>query len=363
MVKLYKELSSCRPSVTSDAYILNILPLFNETLAVLSSADEILVVNARTLDSTQVSRIAESGKGLTCTAVDEATRLIFSGGTDNLVSVFDIRSGHRAATLPIGKSVTALACRGNDVAVGTELNQYQADLAIWDVRQQRIRWQNNENNDDITDLGFHPSKPHILLSGGDDGLVSLFDTTVQEEDDSLVQAFNHGPIHKAGFVDQSAVYALSSDQNLAIHPIFEHQRETEPCPVLLGDMRRLVSCEYVIDLLHAGDEFIVATGSHSKSQVDLINMKGGIEPDLQNKTVLQNAHGDEIVRTIFIDTANSYIVFTGAEDGYVKAWHPADVPPHQDLGGVQTSIDKKSKPAKHSRPRKRSSVDARYKPY
>ncbi|RMZ76793.1 hypothetical protein DV737_g4631, partial [Chaetothyriales sp. CBS 132003] len=427
MAKLYKELSSCKPSAASDAYILNILPLFNESLAVLSSADEMLIINARTLDSTQVSRIADPGKGLACTAVDETTRLIFCGGTDSLVSVFDIRSGRRAATLTVGKSVTALACRGNDVAVGTELKQHQADLTVcatpgatpgatlgatlgnlamqpltpfWsmtekvqvahshtpphppslaiegsvdgsfmfdlfgrDVRQQKIRWQNNENNDDITALDFHPRNSHILLSGGDDGLVGLFDTTVQEEDDSLVQAFNHGPIHKAGFIDQSAVYALSSDQNLAMHPVFEAQRETEPGPVLLGDMRPLVPCEYVIDLLHAGDEFIVATGSHSKSQVNLVNMKGGFEPDVQNMAVLQNAHGNEIVRTIFIDTANSCTIFTGAEDGHVKAWHPADILPHQDLGCLDTGSEKKPQAAKHSRPRKRSSIDARYKPY
>ena len=125
-----------------------------------------------------------------------------------------------------------------------------------------MRWQNTENHDDITALDFHATKPHILLSGGDDGLVSLFDTTIREEEDSLIQAFNHGPIHKAGFVDQGAVYALSSDQNLSIHPVFDEDRETEPESVQLGDVRPLVPCEYVIDLLHVGNEFILATGSH-----------------------------------------------------------------------------------------------------
>ncbi|RMD40127.1 hypothetical protein DV735_g5006, partial [Chaetothyriales sp. CBS 134920] len=360
MVKLYKELSSCRPSAVSDAYILNILPLFNDTLAVLSSADEILVLNPQVLSSSPPSPIAEPGKGLACCAVDETARLIFAGGTDNLVSVFDIRTGHRSASFPIGKSVTALASRGNDVAVGTELKQHQADLSIWDVRQQKIRWQNNENNDDITALNFHPSKSHILLSGGDDGLVSLFDTAVQEEDDILVQAFNHGPIHKAGFVDHSAIYALSSDQNLAIHPVFEDQRETEPGPVLLGDMRPLVGPSSLSRLL-LYLILSVLSRPRVKSQVDLINMKGGLEPDLQNKTVLQNAHGGEIVRTLYIDTASGNTIFSGGEDGCVKAWHPADVPPQQGLSAANSNIDKKFK--KHSRPGKRNSLDARYTPY
>ena len=131
-----------------------------------------------------------------------------------------------------------------------------------DMRQQKMRWQNPENNDDITALDFNATKPQILLSGGDDGLVSLFDTTIQEEDDSLIQAFNHAPIHKAGFVDQRAIYALGSDQDLSIHPVFDEDRDTEPAPVQLGDVRPLVSCEYVIDLLHVGKEFVLATGSH-----------------------------------------------------------------------------------------------------
>jgi WD40 repeat protein len=131
-----------------------------------------------------------------------------------------------------------------------------------DLRQNKPRWQNSENNDDITAIEFHPEKANILLAGGDDGLVSLFDTNIQEEEDSLVQAFNHGPIHKAGFVDQGAIYALSSDQNLAIHPVYDEGRTTEPEALRVGDLRPLVPCEYVIDLLHVGSDFVVAAGSH-----------------------------------------------------------------------------------------------------
>ena len=61
-----------------------------------------------------------------------------------------------------------------------------------DIRQNRMRWQSSENHDDITALQYHPSDDQILLSGGDDGLVGVFDTTIQDENDSLIQAFDHG---------------------------------------------------------------------------------------------------------------------------------------------------------------------------
>jgi len=70
-----------------------------------------------------------------------------------------------------------------------------------------MRWQSSENNEDITALQHHPSNDRLLLSGGDDGLVSIFDTSIQDENDSLVQAFDHGvlnqqasgPMHRRGF--------------------------------------------------------------------------------------------------------------------------------------------------------------------
>ena len=129
-----------------------------------------------------------------------------------------------------------------------------------------MRWQNAENNDDITALDFHPTRENTILVGGDDGLVSLFDMNVAEEDDSLVQAVNHGPIHKAGFLQSDALFALSSDQNLSLHPIYSPERDQEPEPVLFGDLRPIIPCEYVIDVVRTGLDHAVAAGSHRSAQ-------------------------------------------------------------------------------------------------
>ncbi len=126
----------------------------------------------------------------------------------------------------------------------------------------RRRWQNTEVNDEITALDL--SGP-LLLSGGDDGLVSVFDTRILEEDDSLVQAVNHGPIHKAGFLDtSSSLYALSSDQQLALHSLTldVEDNQTEAPPDQLGDLRPIIPCEYVIDVFGSGSDHVVACGSH-----------------------------------------------------------------------------------------------------
>ena len=131
-----------------------------------------------------------------------------------------------------------------------------------DARTNKQIWQNAENNDEITTVDFHPTRDNIVLSGSDDGLVSLFDTNIAEEEDSLLQVVNHGPIHKAGFLGEKRVFALSSDQNLAIHPVSSADDEADPEPVIFGDLRPLVSCQYVIDVLRSGEEYVVATGSN-----------------------------------------------------------------------------------------------------
>lgn len=133
-----------------------------------------------------------------------------------------------------------------------------------DERKQDIRWQSSGNNDDITALQYHPSNSTLLLSGADDGLVSVFDTSVADEDDSLVQAFDHGgSVHKAGFMSD-AIYALSSDQKLIIKPLNSSaSNDTEDIqPVDFGDLRPIAQCDYLIDVLPNVNQAYVVAGSN-----------------------------------------------------------------------------------------------------
>jgi WD40 repeat protein len=181
-----------------------------------------------------------------------------------------------------------------------------------------MQWTTPENSDDITALDFHPTQDNLLLAGGDDGLVSIFNISISEQDDSLVQAVQHGPINKVGFVHSGKFFALSSDQNLAIHPLFTEDQDTTTAPVLFGDVRPQIPCEYVVDIVKTGVDYAIAAGSHrsppclrilcnilthaaSQSRLDIVNIKDGCSLDLNNKIMLEGAHGEEIVRSIVIN--------------------------------------------------------------
>lgn len=93
--------------------------------------------------------------------------------------------------------------------------------------------------------------------------MSIFDTAVVDQDDSLVQVANHGPIHKAGFLNEKVIYALSSDEQLSLHPVSSNDDSNDPDPVVFGDLREPLQCEYAIDVCPKGLEGYLAVGAHS----------------------------------------------------------------------------------------------------
>ncbi len=113
-------------------------------------------------------------------------------------------------------------------------------------------------------LEFHPTWDSILLSGSTDGLVNIYNTTIPEEDDALYQVINHGSVHHAGFISDQVVYALSHDEAFAFHSLNSPEEDVlEEAPVLLGDVRPLLDCEYAIQAVQGAKGPALAVGNHS----------------------------------------------------------------------------------------------------
>lgn len=100
-----------------------------------------------------------------------------------------------------------------------------------------------------------------MLSGSTDGLVNIYDTTITDEDEALLQVINHGSIHRAGFLSEKAVYALSHDEVFAIHPMTDPDSKDDPSPIQFGDLRQPLSCEYVVQTLAGNQGIFLAAGN------------------------------------------------------------------------------------------------------
>lgn len=113
-----------------------------------------------------------------------------------------------------------------------------------------------------TQLQYHPTRSNILLSGSTDGLVNIYDTTVTDEDEALVQVINHGSVHHAGFLSERTIFALSHDEHFSVYPATDpDDASQEPEPVHFGDVRDPLGCEYVAQLCVGTQGPYIAAGN------------------------------------------------------------------------------------------------------
>lgn len=113
-----------------------------------------------------------------------------------------------------------------------------------------------------TQLQYHPTRSNILLSGSTDGLVNIYDTTVTDEDEALVQVINHGSVHHAGFLSERTIFALSHDEHFSVYPATDpDDASQEPEPVHFGDVRDPLGCEYVAQLCVGAQGPYIAAGN------------------------------------------------------------------------------------------------------
>ncbi|KAK6496707.1 hypothetical protein TWF481_001695 [Arthrobotrys musiformis] len=308
-------------------------------LSVISSDDHIRILDPTTLQiiTTTFNPSDPSFKlhdGITClTSFDGENdpNLLLTAGRDGSAKLWDLRQGislGRAAGVfkrKDGGQVLSLAvCKDRGIAVGTELTGVNAEVVVWDFDGREKMSYVESHNDDITQLSFHPTLP-LLLSGSTDGLINIYNLTIPEEDDALHQVINHGSIHRANFLTQSTIFALSHDEKLSVHKLADEDDSIEPRPVVFGDIREKLGCDYAVDLLLRGEggAGILAVGSHEEGWVDLhslsIDRKGTWALGGEDAVRLVGGHRGEVVRCIYVDMKNE-TVYTGGEDGLVKAW-------------------------------------------
>jgi WD40 repeat protein len=233
-----------------------------------------------------------------------------------------------------------LACSPSTstIAVGTELANHQASILLWDIRGAQPAPKaayHDLHSDDITQLAFHPSpaQAQLLLSGSTDGLVSVHDTSVADEDELTIQTLNlNASIHRAAFIGgaqaqaTSLVGALSHDERFAVYDVGE-ERSSGDAVRDFGDLRAVLGCQYVADVVPKADGTgaILGAGSQDKAMFQLVFLSqtpaGTWELDQESSVGLPGAHSEEIVRAFcFFDEEQT--VFTAGEDGMVKAWRP-----------------------------------------
>ncbi|PYH97274.1 WD40 repeat-like protein [Aspergillus ellipticus CBS 707.79] len=355
--------SSSSLSLAEGHYIYSLTPSSPTSFAAISSDDSLRVFDTGLGNASVVATNIHEGV-TSLKAYDASQQLLSTAGRDGKVKLWDLRSGKNSAVLELETSnqapVLAIACcpETNSVVAGSELLSYQAIVAFWDTRSpgQTCLQYVESHSDDVTELQYHPTRKTTVLSGSTDGLVNIYNTTIADEDDALVQVINHGSVHHAGFLDEKTIYALSHDEVFSIHPATNPDEQTqEPDPVLFGDLRQPLGCEYIAQLFVGSQGPYIAAGNKWENRLDLIPLVSTPSWGFDQKSLwrLPGAHGEEVVRSVYLDE-QSQTVFTCGEDGFVRAWKPE--------GEGQADLQDEGN-AKMSRRDKKTKERGRYKPY
>ncbi|KAK0730363.1 WD40-repeat-containing domain protein [Lasiosphaeris hirsuta] len=319
---------------TEATYVLDILPL-SAGLAATSSDQRLGLFDPLRLSQGPLKSIQTNHGNLTSAkAYNTAESVVVTTGENGTISVWDLRHDPAKAQVLQVKgahpSFLSLACSSetNTLAAGTELANHQASILLWDLRSSSTpKTQYNEvHSDDVTELGFHPTTSHLLLSGSTDGLVNICDTRISDEDEAVIQTLNHGSVHQAGFLNATEVFALSHDEKFALYDVAEGV-EKGTATLDIGDARAALGCQYVAGVTPklGGAGAVIGAGSQDQEIFQLIHLaKGPSGWGLDSETVvgLPGAHGSELVRSFcFVD--EQQVVFTAGEDSYIKAWRPS----------------------------------------
>ena len=294
-------------------------------IAALCSDDSLHVLDGSTLKS--VSNFKNWQDGVCQRLKLFAADTIVTAGAAGKVRIRDLRSkGAISEELQL-KGQENLLCVDvnpgkNQVAVGTELVGVDAKVVIWDIRQSGDPCivYNDSHSENVTDLCFAQDSS-LLLSGSDDGIVNLFDTTISDEDEAVVEAFNFvAGIQSCQFIDDTNnILTLTQQATLHVNEYnIKDKIEGETWSQSFGDLREKLNVKHVVSALQKPVPTIL-TDSINEMQLHRLRYSERKSKWKLDREILvfPEAHGPEIGRAVYVSGNR---VYTGGEDGIVKAW-------------------------------------------
>ncbi|XP_039276708.1 WD repeat-containing protein 89 [Nilaparvata lugens] len=223
-----------------------------------------------------------------------------------------------------------ISCDGRFICAGTEVAGGDAFLLFWDVRSTKLLggyWESH--TEDITQVVFHPSKPHHLLTGAMDGLMNVLDVSQPCEDDALLTSLNtESSVERLSWIEEA-----SGDEIISCltHPNdLQMWRESDSKPFAQFSREQIASA---VNLKCADSLYTVDVHKHQPTN-NLMLLTGSYTGDsdwFRSAVVREDSLGSvsqfignsQIVRASWYDSKNDLLV-TGGEKGIVTAWKPQD---------------------------------------
>eukprot|EP01031_Cornospumella_fuschlensis_P032229 gene32227-38981_t len=197
----------------------------------------------------------------------------------------------------------------------------EQDISIYDVRKLRDNGNSSKlffydemHSDTVTNLAFSSKLPHMLMSGAEDGLICLSDTTIQDYDESTSSILNTDcPVRRFGFygAGQDGVYSLSTVETASFWDHPNAQRIAH-----LPSLREDHNIEYLVDCFESEGSVLLLGGRYD-GRGSVFKLDGA---NLTPYSCLEQGHTDTIRCVLFADISGDGSLFTGGEDGNLLVW-------------------------------------------
>jgi WD40 repeat protein len=194
----------------------------------------------------------------------------------------------------------------------------------------------------VTQLMFHPVVPHHLLSGSDDGLVCVFDTSVRGEDDAIVVVLNaESSVSQFGVFgeDGAFVWIISRTDTISMWNIGSAERVADFSMLRMQFMEAGLEISSLVQC-HFDDESsrLSALATTDAGEVYLFDVTPASVQLLQK---LEGGHRAAVRTAAWIQVGNTEahstgtVILTGAEDSTLAQW--TDVRAHALLPAHTTA--------------------------
>ena len=309
------------------------------------SNGELQIYDPRGLHVTQTFRNFH-GSGMITDLVgappqQNADHILVSSGTDGRVCVMDLRQPANQASAP---SVVCSMPHSNEQALSVSLG-YDGNLAavgtnkskihFYDLRQahQPVGSYVNSHTDDVTRVRFqhfpqhHVSSPTntansgLLLTGSEDGLACVFDTTQPSEEAALKSVMNaQTSLRQVGFFGPNleGAFCMTGSETLSLW-----SWDSAQCLADYSDIRTTLGVDYLVNAYwdHSRNDLSLLSGSSNGeavfSTLGITIATNGQRPPITTSHRLEGGHRG-VVRD-WCPVSASMLVTVG-EDARICEW-------------------------------------------
>lgn len=259
---------------------------------------------------------------------------LVSTATDGTINIFDIRQSQCACQLrcprPEEQALSVgIGFDGNLAAVGTN----KAKVHFYDVRAGKglLGTYSQAHTQEVTQVRFqtkasfgNATTTPVLMTGGEDGLICIFDTSQPSEETALQNVLSvQSSIRKVGFFGPQAesIYCLTGDESVKLYSMRESACRLDFGLQLRDYLTRLyaspsISMEYLVDCSWSQQrqELLLFAGNRS-GETGIFNIR---ENDIALSHRLSGGHRG-VVRAI--SSLSNDRLLTAGEDARLCEWN------------------------------------------